>query len=660
MTPRHVTLVASELRGFTLTGGIATSATNLALALARWGHRVEVLYTGTPTTRALDSDWARILADAGVGIRLLPRSGEPTEPAYFAQMRDVALALRNTPSDVVIAEDLGAPAYVALRLRHLGLGFENTLFVVSVHGTRRWITDTARKVRVLPGAHAITGLEQDSLELADAAVSPSAYALEWMREQRWRLPERTVLIPHLSDAAAAGETGPSQHDARTGARVERIAFFGRLEERKGIAPFIGGLNALELKLLEGVDLVFLGKATPAWTPERVRAELSGQVTRSFRHISFETELDQPEALAQLARPGTLAVLPSFGETFGNAVRECLDNGIPFIASSAGATPELIAAEDLPRVLFEPTPEGIARALARALTSDDALRPARAAIDEVTSQAAWAEVLALDPIGHRRLPEEQPAVDVVVSARGRSHALERCLAALAGQRYRPARVLVVRERGAPAKLPSPDGLELVSIASDSGSVEALREAGLEAVRSPFVVFLEEDDVPAPELLETLVRAQQAAQADVVSCGFYSEAKDTPRTLRLFPGEPGGLGLVANGYGQVALLRPSALATLSFAWPVAGDPDWPLLARLSAAEARIVSVPEPLLTRAREPGRIERQPTDALLVAQELERVLPEQLRSVARLAAGLAADAATPEPEADGSLTHRVARRLRRS
>jgi hypothetical protein len=35
---------------------------------------------------------------------------------------------------------------------------------------------------------------------------------------------------------------------------------------------------------------------------------------------------------------------------------------------------------------------------------------------------------------------------------------------------------------------------------------------------------------------------------------------------------------------------------------------------------------------------RSPSDALLVVEELERVLPDQLASAARLAAGLAADA----------------------
>src|SRR5206468_9387756 len=152
------------------------------------------------------------------------------------------------------------------------------------------------------------------------------------------------------------------------------------------------------------------------------------------------------------------------------------------------------------------------------------------------------------------------------------------------------------------------------------------------------FAEEGDVPSPELLETLVHAQQASAADIVTCAFYLEEQDAPRTLNLFLGEPQGLGLISNQYGQVALVRRSALSELGFLWPIAGDPDWPLLARLSAQGASIVSVPAPLLSRRRKPGTIQQNPADALLVAQELERELPPYASSLARLAAGLATEA----------------------
>lgn len=393
--PRRVTLVTDELLGYTRTGGIGTATSFLALALGRMGHRAEALFTGDPPNAPMAEEWAAAYEKAGVAIRLLQRSEREVEPAYFARMRDVEETLAADPPDAVVVQDLAAPAYTALRMRQLGFGFEHTLFVVYCHGTRRWITDMARKVRVLPGAHAITILEQASIELADVVVSPSQYLVDWMRDERWRLPARSLVIPYLTRAAATGEEPPPRAAAAANG-IERIAFFGRLEERKGLRPFATALNRLEPELLRGRELEFVGAPTPAWPPRQVESLLSDDVRGALTGISFATDLDQPEALERLSRPGTLAVMPSHGETFSNAVYECLERGIPFLASDAGAPRELVAEDDRARVLFEPTAEGVADALRRALSGSEALRPARPAFAAQAAYAAWADVVRMTP------------------------------------------------------------------------------------------------------------------------------------------------------------------------------------------------------------------------------------------------------------------------
>jgi glycosyltransferase involved in cell wall biosynthesis len=580
---RRIALVADELLGY-VRNGLGTTTTFLAVALGRMGHHVEVVYLGPVPEGPIDPEWQGLYDEAGVTVRPVPRGDQAVEPSYFARMWDVERALRADPPDVVVVQDLSAPAYTALRLRRLGLAFQRTSFVVLCHGTRQWITDVGRKVRVLPGALAIGVLERASVELADAVVCPSSYLVDWMRAQGWRVPDRTFVVPHPTRSAATGEPEAPATDGPRGERVERLAFFGRLEERKGVRPFVAALNTLEPRLLGEVDVEFLARPTPSWSPTDVESLLTEEARRSLRSLAFETELDQHQALERLRRPGTLAVMPSFAETFGNTVRECLEHGIPFIASNAAALQELVAADDRDRVLFEPTTEGTAAALRRALSNGDALRPARPAVDGDAPLRGWAEVVALEG---RPVPVSGgvPSVDVVVVPRGVQ------------------------------------------------SVEAARVEALAGLHAEWVVFLDEEDVPEPALVETLIRAQAASGADVVSCGL---ALDGGSTVQLFPGEPRGLGVVANGYGSVALVRRSLLDDVRPAWPVEGDPDWVLLATLSARGARIVSVPLPLVARRARPGTIETHPTDALLVVEQLERILPDDARGLARLGAGLVA------------------------
>jgi glycosyltransferase involved in cell wall biosynthesis len=625
--------------------------TFLALGLARAGHSVDLVHYGIHSKPAVDPEWASLYEQAGLRVRFLPRGAEPVEPAVFARTKDVEAALRADPPDVVVAQDSGAPAYAALRLRSLGLAFESTRFLVFCHGTRSWIKHANRNVRAFPALLATGLLEQASLELADAVVSPSAYLVGWMRAQGWELPERTLVIPYVTRSAALGEP-PAAPELEPAARhVRRLAFFGRLEERKGLRPFAAAVNALEPELLGRIELEFVGGELP-WTVERVESLLSAGARAALRGVTFETELDQHEALERLKRPGTLAVMPSLEDNSPNTVYECLEHGIPFLTSDVGGAGELVAPADRERALFEPTAEGIERALRRALTDGGALRPLRAGFDARESLRRWLELVDERP-GRVEPGTEPEAVDVVVVHRGSHEALTRCLAALQRQ-SRPAAITVVLA-GPAVEEPAGLGPGTRIVRSPRSAPEHARVAALGSLSGDWVVFLDEEDVAEPALVETLARAQAASGADVVSCGLHLSG-----VQHFFHGRPRALGALANGYGTVALVRRSCLGDLTTSWPVEADPDWPLLAGLAADGAEIASVPEALVTRTARPGSVERHPSDALLVIERLERTLPDQAVLLARLAAGAAADAAQPTtPTPTGGLPRRAVRRLAR-
>jgi hypothetical protein len=267
-----------------------------------------------------------------------------------------------------------------------------------------------------------------------------------------------------------------------------------------------------------------------------------------------------------------------------------------------------------------------------LVERQALRPARPAFDAAESFRRWSEIVSLRP--QVRATTEHELVDVVIVERGSRDALERCLAALERQ----------------------------SSSNFQIHVAATREAGVQGGSAPYVLLLEEGDVPDAEMLETLLAAQAATDADVVSCGVRLDGEEDS-TLHLFAGEPGGLGALANGYGTVALFRRDAFAETRTAWPPRRDAQWPLLAAHAAAGATVVSVPTPLVTRSARIGSVADDPEDALLAVHELERALPEPARGAARLAAGLAAHArAAQSPQNGGGVVNialKVAAALRR-
>jgi hypothetical protein len=98
--------------------------------------------------------------------------------------------------------------------------------------------------------------------------------------------------------------------------------------------------------------------------------------------------------------------------------------------------------------------------------------------------------------------------------------------------------------------------------------------------------------------------------------------------------------------VALVRRSLLAE--------PEDSWPLLARLNLEGAKIVSVPRALVAQRQPPADVHSDPAAALRVVAHFERLLPRQLRSLARLTAGLAA--APPPATPRRSVLRRLLRR----
>ena len=599
---RRVAVAASELLGVPGTGGPGTADSLLAVALARHGYHVELLLAPGREIEPLSPEWRRAYDASGVRVRhLADQLG--VRPLFLGPASAILEALRADPPDVVVADDWRGLAYLALRSRQLGRAFAHTAFVVYCHGPARVLAESAQKV---PDTLARFGEQvagRASLELADAVVSPSEWLLGWMRDHRWPVPESARVVQNLWQSTALGEAATP---ATAGSRIERLAFFGQLREGKGILVFVEALRALESDLLNGINLLFLGRETPRWTAERIHGALGAGVADRVASIRFETRLERSAALAELKLPGTLAVMPSLLDNSPYGVAECIEHGIPFVSTSVGGIPELVAGEDARQVLCRPTPDDLAAALRRALT--EGTRPARPARAPEQSLASWLELIeTIAPVPARATAG--PGQIAVVASGDES--------------VRRAHRLAEHTRTV--------AVDVVSASS--------RSAGLEAATADWVLFLDGEDAPDDGMLDALVAAQAASDADVVTAAVRPAGD--PEEIQLFLGDPDALGLVDNQYGVLGLVRRSLVAGHP-ALDGAVDPDWLLFARLALGGARVVSIPDPLSVHAGRPGTIADVPGDGLAILEAFEREQATRLRYLPQMAATLAAALARTE------------------
>lgn len=579
MTSRRITIVASELLGRAGTGGAGTADSLLAVALGRHGHDVKLVIATGRDIGTLSDEWSRIYEDAGVEVVVL-NAIRGVRPDYLAPTFEVFQALRDDPPDVAIVNDWRGLGFAALRARQTGIALTETAFAVHCHGPGRVLTEFAQKVPNTLERFGEQVIERASLELADAAVSPSEWLLDWLREHQWPLPSAAHVIPYVRQSAALDQ---EPNRATNDTPVRRLAFFGQLREGKGIRIFIESLAALDENLIDGVELLFLGSARGRWSTENVEAALPAQVKDRLADIRFEGKLDREAALAELRRTGTLAVMPSLLDNAPNTVSECIECGVPFIATATGGIPELVAGEDHARVLCAPTAPALAAALTRALTARPAFVEARAPRESRPSVDAWLELV--DDLKPPPPRAGRPAVKVAVVAIGDD--AQSCAQRL-GEHTRTVDVEVVH--------------------ADS------RRGGLFRTAVEWIVFLDNDDDPHDGMIDALVAAQAASGADAVTCAVTPA--HTPDEVQLFVGDPGALGLVENQYGVVGLLR-SSLAIAGEIPERGDDPDWPLFARVALDGAHIVSLPVSLASHRGRPGKVSDVPGEGLQVLETFE-------------------------------------------
>jgi glycosyltransferase involved in cell wall biosynthesis len=195
-------------------------------------------------------------------------------------------------------------------------------------------------------------LELKWIKKANSISAPSKFQSNYYKEL---IGKHVETIPNpLSDVffeqmdSYTTETNP----------IPTILYTGRIEYRKGSLVLIEAFGML-LKTLPEAQLYIAGArhnsiSEDQWQQALYDAGVSDNI-HQLGHIPFEE-------LGKYYRKASVFVMPSYYETFGISVIEAMAHGLPVVASSAGALPELVK-DSVNGLVVEP---GNARTLSDAL------------------------------------------------------------------------------------------------------------------------------------------------------------------------------------------------------------------------------------------------------------------------------------------------------
>jgi glycosyltransferase involved in cell wall biosynthesis len=561
-------------------GGIGTANTGLALTLAEAGCHVTVLFANRPLPS--DPELRRLQTCChGAGIQLEILLETPAVQKPFSDVRSTSYAvylfLREREFDVVYFHECRGLGFYPLVAKFTGCFPSAPLMLVLAYGPSEWRNElNARRYYDKPRV-IVDYLERRSVELADALISPSQHLIDWMTARAWKLPtrvfvEKVIVRPNV--------TLPSRKEESRKA-VNEIVFFGRNEVRKGLALFCDAIDLLKERTgLDGFQITFLGRFSEVYGLHSGIYMLERSATWEAR-IRVLAKLDRAEALGYLGREGILAVMPSLQENSPCAVAECLELGIPFLATDGGGTAELIEPGDRARCLVQPNPAALAERLWHVI--EDGHRPAKPAISQADIEDRWRSFhgIGQQPADSKPGPATQvpsnddvdrcgrPLVSICLALGTEFPGYEQTIETIAEQSYRNYEVIVVvgeswrsdRIQHLRDLIETRSAAPPVRVISNGAcEAAAARQFAATQADGQFLLFLDERDaILLPDSLEVLVTAAIRTGADVMT-GLslqieygVSPQKGRDGALHAFPiGACPEVGIVENCYGDGLVL------------------------------------------------------------------------------------------------------------
>jgi GT2 family glycosyltransferase len=367
-----------------------------------------------------------------------------------------------------------------------------------------------------------------------------------------------------------------------------IILFGRHEERKGIVPFCDALDLIGDRLAaRNVTVTFLGgfgvvngEVSPLYLVNRSR--------KWHFPMRFLPDFDRLTACRYIAESKrSVVVVPSVAENSPCTVLEAAIFGRPLITSAEGGACELLDPAIASALICKIDRKSLAARLMSAV--DHGLPPARPAVPPEKTARLWIDL-------HRRptsaVRPAQPTAGVASAATPKVVAaithyerpakLYDALMSLVTQTYPNLEIVVVDDGSESDETqdllrrlePLMTKLGVRLLYQDNRYLGAARNHAIVNSKSEYVLFLDDDDIAFPNLVQTLVTAAEATRADVMNClNLYmpesrrTEAHPFPdqfsQKVSYVPiGGPVSMAPLENCFGAAtALLRRSALGTVS---------------------------------------------------------------------------------------------------
>ncbi|QLE44451.1 glycosyltransferase [Nostoc sp. C052] len=548
-------LVSNEFEGFSQNGGIGTYYTTLSQKLKSDGWYVILLLCQTESdfqgeTSFPDVDCVlsthkikQVLNLQPIHHQILATTQQDAISNSFDYQSCCCLfftqaVVSSLPDAVVYIEfpDIWGFGYRTIQAKKTGLLGDSCLIGVTAHGCFEWLREvnsqyTLEQPQWFWQAY---HYEQFSYENADVAYFPSYFLKSKLESYGWEI-SHSHHLPYF--VPIINQQGKSEGFAnQNNLNVDKIpvVFFGRLEERKGLCTFVEAIKLLNPILVERIQIIFMGKIIPLQSSQLQHLDSQQYIEQQLdSHIRYNlipnlSSQDAITFITELNHP--IVCLTSIQENFPNAGLEMGQLPVSLVVSNTGGFQEtlnLIERYDCVHYFHPANYYSLAQTITEAINAypEKPLIPQYEFLQKINQRLLNQRLEYMSQAFINAAPKEPqtPKVTIAIVCWQTVNNILECLESLAAQTYKNFDVIIgyressdeyLQERiiQAQTKFPSYKYLNLDANWSLGESYNYL----VELAAGEYILQLAVEHIALPDMLENLVTAAIASNADVVVC------------------------------------------------------------------------------------------------------------------------------------------------
>ena len=361
---KGVCMVTPDAVGPIKNGGIGTACYNYAISLAKAGIKTTLLFTGPMelnNLRSIQDKYSRY----GIYFDMLSRLYDiPTTihglSSHLITSIKVCEFLSQNAFSHIIFQDWFANGFWAIREKRLGRKFNNTHISLICHSPTQWQDEGMHYFPVdVWNNSLLRWAEKETIKNVDTVICPSKHMSKWLSEHNYEINGECKILPYTYNF------GSEVKQKHVDNKMVNLAFFGRLEKRKGIDIFINAIKKLDSDSIKKIGKIsFLGKH--AYADGISSITLLDDFKRLVDiDIDIINNFSESEAIKYLIDNNSIAVIPSTLDNLPLVVIESISFGIPLIASNVGGIPEMLSDDQL----FECNENSLAEKITKVINNE---------------------------------------------------------------------------------------------------------------------------------------------------------------------------------------------------------------------------------------------------------------------------------------------------